>query len=96
MRRLRWMVALCALTLSACAVTYSAPGVPPPLAERVPAPPAANVPLIWEPGHYNWDGRRYTWSAGRWINRAGHGTLWQDGYWRREGRRYVWIPGHWL
>ena len=91
-----WLVPICALALGGCAATYYAPAVPPPLEERVPAPPAAKVPLIWEPGHYTWDGARYHWSPGRWVERAGHGTLWQDGYWRRQGRGYVWVPGHWM
>ena len=84
--------------LAACAATSPLPypTVPPLLAERVPAPPRASVPLIWQPGHYDWDGARYTWVAGEWIERSRQGTLWQDGYWRRDGAAYAWIPAHWI
>ncbi|MBV9655329.1 MAG: YXWGXW repeat-containing protein [Acetobacteraceae bacterium] len=95
-RRLTAVFGTILLALTACAASYTAPAVPPLVAERVPAPPPAPVPLIWQPGHYIWDGAQYRWSPGRWVDRAGHGTLWQDGYWQRHGRRYEWVPGHWM
>ena len=70
-----WLVPSCALILAGCAAPYYTPAVPPPIEERVPAPPVAKVPLIWEPGHYTWDGGRYHWSPGRWVERAGHGGV---------------------
>ena len=73
-----------------------APIVPPPYAERVPAPPRAQVPLIWRPGHHDWTGTGYVWTPGRWQERGAHGTLWQDGYWERRGADYVWMPPRWL
>ena len=88
---------LSALALSGCIAMYPAyPVAPPPREELVPAPPRSSVPLIWQPGHYDWDGTRYSWVPGRWVSRAGHGTLWQDGYWRREGSAYIWVPAHWI
>lgn len=86
-----------ALLLGACAATYTAyPSVPTPQAELVPLPPRSSVPLIWQPGHYDWNGALFVWTPGQWVERAGHGTLWQDGYWRREAGRYVWVPAHWM
>lgn len=85
------------LALGACTATYQAfPPVPPLLAERVPAPPRSAVALIWRPGHYDWDGARYSWIAGAWVERAGHGTLWQDGYWQRDGASFGWVAAHWI
>lgn len=85
------------VVLSACTTTYSSyPPVPAPRAERVPAPPVSSVLLIWQPGHHDWDGQQFAWIEGRWVERAGHGTLWQDGYWRRDGVTYVWVRGHWI
>ena len=86
------------LLLSACATTTYAPypPVPAPRAERVPAPPVSSTLLIWQPGHHDWDGQQFAWIEGRWVERAGHGTLWQDGYWRRDGVTYVWVRGHWI
>jgi hypothetical protein len=64
--------------------------------EVVPAPPVSEIPLIWRPGHYDWDGSQYVWTAGEWTQKAGHGNLWQDGYWQKQGDQYVWVRGHWL
>src|SRR5947209_830530 len=89
-------MALVAIVLSACTPVSGYPPVPVPRAEAVPNPPSSPVPLIWRPGHYEWDGTSYAWVPGAWVDRAGHGTLWQDGYWRREGARYIWIPPHWM
>ncbi len=72
------------------------PPIPAPQAEEVPAPPVWYTPLIWQPGHYDWDGSHYVWSKGEWTDKAGKGTLWQDGYWEQQGDNYVWVRGHWL
>jgi WXXGXW repeat (2 copies) len=89
---------LCALLLGACTQTTVAPypPVPPPVAENVPLPPVSATPLIWQPGHYDWTGTSYAWSPGRWVDRAGHGTLWQDGYWAQTSGGYAWVPPHWM
>jgi len=90
---------LCTLLLGACATTQAVapyPAVPPPVAENVPLPPVSATPLIWQPGHYDWTGTSYVWSPGRWVQRAGHGTLWQDGYWAQTPSGYAWVPAHWM
>lgn len=86
------------LALAACVAGPPAqpPAIPPIRAERIPAPPASAITLIWQPGHYDWDGIAYHWIEGEWVQRAGHGPLWQDGFWRREGGGYIWVPPHWL
>jgi hypothetical protein len=97
MRQRTMLAPALALALGACGMTYQAyPTVPAPLAERVPVPPRTPVPLIWRPGHYDWNGTNFVWHAGEWVERAGHGTLWQDGYWRTAGSSYAWVPGHWM
>ncbi len=92
-----------ALLLAGCAASEGTqqqadvqPQPPPPRNEVIPKPPVSEAPLVWQPGHWDWTGGGYAWRPGRWILRAGHGTLWQDGYWGREGGQWVWIPGHWL
>lgn len=83
--------------LSSCAsVAADPPAIPPIRAERVPAPPASTVTLIWQPGHYDWIGSAYLWTPGEWVPRAGHGPLWQDGFWRKGPDGFVWEPAHWL
>ena len=91
------LIAMAALCLLGCMpASRSYPPVPAPPAEMVPAPPRSSVPLIWQPGHYDWDGARYIWVPGHWVDRAGHGTLWQDGYWQRAGAGFTWVPPHWM
>jgi WXXGXW repeat (2 copies) len=89
---------LIGVVLGSCTTTMRSeyPVAPPPRTEMVPTPPKSSVPLIWQPGHYDWDGAGYVWAPGQWIERSGHGTLWQDGYWRREDGTYVWVPPHWM
>ena len=72
------------------------PPIPPILAEQVPTPPQSSTVLIWQPGHYDWIGDAYVWVKGKWVDRAGHGTLWQDGYWQQTAQGPVWLPAHWL
>ena len=86
------------IALAACvpAGPGMAPAVPAIRSERIPAPPPSRVTLIWQPGHYDWDGASYDWVGGEWVPRSGHGPLWQDGFWRREGGRLVWIQAHWM
>lgn len=68
--------------------------VPPPRHEMVPPPPPGRR-MVWEPGHWHWDGVRYAWLGGHYIeHREGR---WVDGRWvwaPREGR-WVWAPAHW-
>ena len=96
MKRLAALSMLC-LLLQGCVGTYAThPPAPPAFAEQVPAPPRSKVPLIWQPGHFDWDGIGYIKVPGRWVDRAGHGTLWQDGYWRQVSGPSVWVPAHWI
>ncbi len=97
MRRIDAAATLCLLLLAACVPAYpSHPPIPPIRAEQVPAPPQSSVVMIWQPGHFDWDGNAYAWVPGKWVSRAGHGTLWQDGYWQQTAQGPVWLPAHWL
>jgi hypothetical protein len=83
-----------ALAVAGCVVqpVNSYPPVPEPRAEVIPPPPQPN--LVWQPGHYQWDGRAYRWEPGRYINRP-YGTHWVRGHWAPEGGRQVWVAPHW-
>ncbi len=97
MRRFAVTTISCLLAVGACAPAYyDPPPVPAMPAEQVPAPPRSRVSLIWQPGHYDWNGSAYVWIPGEWVDRAGHGTLWQDGHWRRSGPTSEWVPARWL
>jgi YXWGXW repeat-containing protein len=89
-----------ALALAGCYVTSEAvspyPPVPAARAEVMPKPPVSAEPLIWQPGHWDWDGRGYVWAPGQWVGRAGHGAMWQDGYWTLHNGGWAWVPAHWV
>ncbi len=97
MRRLAVVPALCLVLLGACTVAgVGHPPVPPIRTEQIPAPPSSSVVVIWQPGHYDWNGVDYVWVPGEWVDRAGHGTAWQDGYWEGGAPASVWVPPHWI
>lgn len=97
MKRTSVILGLCLLFLDSCGAIYPAhPPVPPIRAERVPAPPKSSVVMIWQPGHYDWNGVGYVWIPGEWVDRAGHGTLWQDGYWQQTNQTSMWVRAHWI
>ena len=90
------------LALAACdspaRVAYRPMPPPPPvLTETISKPPVSGVVLIWQPGHWDWDGAgSYFWRAGDWVDREGHGTQWQDGYWGVVDGRMAWVAAHWV
>ena len=90
-----------ATLLSGCAAQAPSasgpyPQVPPPRAETIPKPPVTAIPLLWEPGHWDWIGGGYVWRPGRYVPRDGHGNMFMPGWWRPTGSGYEWVPAHWL
>ena len=95
----KFVAALACVILAGCAVApaqnpYPAP--PPTQVEIIPKPPVSATPLVWQPGHYEWNGAGYVWYPGQYVPQAGHGTLWQPGYWANTGGAWSWQPGHWV
>lgn len=71
------------------------PPVPPPRYEPPPPPPPRH--MVWEPGHWHWDGVRYVWVQGHYVSRGPRRGQYVPGRWvfdRRTGQ-YVWRPAHW-
>lgn len=69
--------------------------IPPPRHEYVPPPTGPRV--VWEPGHWYWNGVRYIWIAGRYVERRPHYGHYLPGHWvwgPREGR-WIWVRAHW-
>ncbi len=87
------LVAACAVQTTSTATPF--PPVPPPLAETMPKPPVSAEKLLWQPGHWNWDGAGYNWAPGEWVPAAGHGPLWQPGWWSNSDGGWTWQPAHW-
>lgn len=90
------------LLLAGCvAPTVAGPGPqpagpPPTPIETIPLRPATEDELIWQPGHWDWNGVRYTWREGRYVPRGEHSNQWQPGFWALENGGWVWLPAHWL
>lgn len=87
---------LCLLTLSILLIScssgaYVSEAPPPPQAEV--KPPAPTVTAVWLDGHWQWNGNRYIWNAGRWETKP-KGT-WVKGHWNKTARGHKWVPGHW-
>lgn len=94
-------VSIC-MALAGCAtgpkgpMAGSCPVAPAPRVEVTPKPPVSEDPLVWQPGHWDWNGGGYTWRAGAWVARAANGTTWLDGYWTVANGQCIWVPAHWL
>ncbi len=89
-------LAALALLLVGCAESAAPPPVPAPMAESVPKPPVSAVPLVWQPGHWDWTGSSYVWTPGQYVDAAGHSGNWMPSYWDKTGSGWVWRPAHWM
>jgi hypothetical protein len=73
----------------------SFPPVPPLITEVIPMPPVTAEPLMWQPGHWDWNGTGYIWAKGQYVPAAGHGNLWMPGWWSPTSSGWTWQPPHW-
>lgn len=87
------LLAGCATTTVSAGAPF--PPVPPPIAETIPKPPVSPEALLWQPGHWNWNGQSYDWQPGEYVPAAGHGALFQTGYWQQTPSGWVWVKAHW-
>jgi hypothetical protein len=72
-------------------VVYSSP---PPLREEV-VPPPPNEQVVWEPGHWRWDGHDWQWLPGHYETRPYAEAVWIPGHWAERNGGWVWVAGHW-
>lgn len=83
------------LAIAGCAAVHSThPPIPPYISEEIPLPPVSDTVVVWQPGHFDWDGAAYTWQPGEWVQRAN--STWMDGFWDETRPTPVWVPAHWL
>jgi hypothetical protein len=71
------------------------PPVPALLPDAQTKPPVTEEALMWQPGHWDWNGSGYVWARGQYVPAAGHGGLWMPGWWSRTDAGWVWQPPHW-
>jgi len=82
--------------VAAQAVIISPYAPPPPRYEVVPAPPPGRHSfVVWDPGHWNWDGRQWIWIPGHYEERPHPHAVWVVGHWAPRHGQWVWIPPHW-
>jgi hypothetical protein len=97
MRRLFALALVCSATIGS-AVAQPPPNYAPIPPSRYEAmPPPRGERFLWQPGHWHWDGIRYVWIGGHYVERRPHFHHWVEGRWDWAPRmgRYVWRPGHW-
>ena len=102
MRKTTTLAALVAVALLAgCAQQQQVasgnpyPPVPALIHETVPKPPVTSEALMWQPGHWDWNGNGYVWAKGQYVPAAGHGNLWMPGWWAKTPSGWAWQPPHW-
>lgn len=76
----------------AFAAVIIAPSAPPAVRYEPVPPPRAG--FVWDPGHWNWEGR-YVWVPGHWVA-AVAGRRWVEGVWSPYRGQYRYVPGHWI
>ena len=64
---------------------------PPPRVEVVPVPREG---FIYEPGHYSYDGEKYVWADGRFIQQR-EGRTYTPYALERRGDNWYFRPGYW-
>ncbi len=72
------------------------PAIPATTIEVIPKPPVTATPIIWQPGHWDWNGAGYVWTAGQYVPNVGHGNLYMPGYWARSTAGWQWQSAHWM
>lgn len=79
-------------------VEITAPKPPPPPRYEVPPPPppARADMVVWDPGHWRWDGHDWDWKPGHFVERPRREAQWVPGHWQeRPNGSWAWIEGHW-
>jgi hypothetical protein len=84
------------ISLAGAAIAQPPPyaPIPPPRFERIPPPPRGPR-VIWEPGHWHWNGRSYVWYGGHYVTARPQYRHYEPGHWEDRRGRWVWIPAHW-
>lgn len=80
------------------AVEVVAPKPPPAVRYEVapPLPPQRMEVVVWDPGHWRWDGRDWDWVPGHYIERPQREARWEPGHWvERPNGTWAWVEGHW-
>lgn len=92
--RIAFAALLMTVGFTGLAAAQPYPGIPPMREERIPPPPPG-ARMVWEPGHWHWNGSGYSWIGGHYIRPGRSNAEWVHGHWANQGGRWVWVPAHW-
>lgn len=79
-------------------VEVVAPKPPPPMRYEVapPLPPERAELMVWDPGHWHWDGHDWDWVPGHYVKRPHREAHWVPGHWdARPNGTWIWVAGRW-
>ncbi len=84
--------------LSATAMAQStvviAPSAPPAIREEM-VPPAPSTDVVWQSGHWSWNGAQYIWVSGVYVARPRPQVAWVPGHWDQSPNGWTWVDGYW-
>ena len=73
----------------------SAPAAPPPARVEV-IPPSPGPQMVWESGHWSFNGATWDWIPGHYEAAPQPTAEWIPGHWTQQpGGSWIWIAGHW-
>jgi hypothetical protein len=76
-------------------VVATMPEMPAPPAEESVIAASPGAAYVWVKGCYNWDGARYLWTPGAWVQTPRPNAVWVAGHWQPTNGGYVWVSGFW-
>lgn len=73
-----------------------APSAPPPARTEIAPPPPAGTQMVWQSGHWSWNGTTWVWTDGRYVAAPQPTAVWEPGHWEpNPSGGYAWVNGHW-
>jgi hypothetical protein len=88
------VLGLSATTAMAQSTVVIAPSAPPPVREEI-IPPAPSTDVVWQPGHWSWNGTQYTWVSGVYVAQPRPQVAWVPGHWDQSPNGWAWVDGYW-
>jgi hypothetical protein len=71
-------------------------GPPPPrVVETVPPVPHEHANWVWVGGYHRYDGNRYVWVPGHYVEPPHPHAHWEEGRWVERNGGWVWVEGRW-
>jgi hypothetical protein len=87
------LLALCMAPAAVMAQVMVRVAPPAPIVEVHDRPPHPG--WVWNDGYYRWNGHKYIWVKGRWVNPPHPGAVWVAHHWEQRNGGWVLIEGHW-